>query len=55
MNFIIKPYDPYEDALQILQKFNATPADEQQESEQEVLQLIAHRISQHENRKPTPA
>jgi hypothetical protein len=49
MNFIVKPYDPIDEAIELLQKFNTTPATQQQYSEDELLALISHRVRTHDH------
>ncbi|MDP3999884.1 MAG: hypothetical protein Q8Q11_00385 [bacterium] len=44
MNFIVKEYDPIEDALQRFLKFNATPAHEREISEDDLISLVVHRV-----------
>lgn len=44
MNFVIKPYDPIEEAIQLFCEYNQTPADEREHTEQELTQLVVHRI-----------
>lgn len=55
MNFIVKPYDPLEEAMELLRKFNGTPAAKQQYSEDELLSLICHRVRTYEDTKPVTA
>jgi hypothetical protein len=45
MNFIIKEYDPYEDALQQFLKFNAMPAEEREVTEQQLIRRLSDRIT----------
>lgn len=44
MNFIVKEYDPIEDALQRFLKFNATPVAEREISEDDLISLVVHRV-----------
>jgi hypothetical protein len=48
MNFIIKPYDPLEEAMQLFQEFNATPAEQREHTEEELIKLAVHRVKTHE-------
>lgn len=45
MNFIIKEYDPIEDALQQLRKFNATPVEERGITERQLIRRVSDQIS----------
>ena len=47
MNFIVKQFDPYEQALRDLDEFNKSLPHERDCSEEELIRLIAHRIKQH--------
>jgi hypothetical protein len=51
MNFIVKPYDPLEEAMQLFREFNATPAAERQQTEEELIQLAVHKVKTHERRE----
>lgn len=44
MNFIVKEYDPVEDALQRLIKFNGTPKERRELSEKQLIGLLVKRI-----------
>ena len=45
MNFVVKEYDPIEDALQQFLKFNATPADQREISEQQLVRRVSAQIA----------
>lgn len=47
MNFTVKEYDPIEDALQKFVRYNQDP-DSSEHTEDELVQLAAHRIKQSE-------
>lgn len=47
MNFIVEPYDPVKEAIQLFAKFNAAPAAEREHSEEELIQLVVHKVKQH--------
>lgn len=44
VKFIVKPYDPIEDAIQKLNAFNSTREEERQQSEEELLALLVHQV-----------
>ncbi len=44
MNFHVQPYDPIDEALEQLVQFNATPTDEREHTEEELIGLLAHRV-----------
>lgn len=45
MNFVVKEYDPIEDALQQFLEFNALPAEEREISEQQLIRKVSQRIA----------
>ena len=45
MNFIVKEYDPIEDALQQFLKFNATPAEDREITERQLIRKVSARIA----------
>ena len=47
VKFIVKPYDPIEDAIQQLREFNATPEASREQSEVELITLLAHNVVTH--------
>lgn len=48
MNFIVKPYDPLEEAMQLFAEFNETPEGEREYSEQELTSLIVNKVKAHD-------
>ena len=50
MNFIVKPYDPLEEAMQLFQEFNRMPAHEREHTEEELTSLIVHKVKAYERR-----
>jgi hypothetical protein len=42
----IKPYDPIDEAIYLFQKFNDTPVLAREYGEDELTQLVVHRIRQ---------
>lgn len=46
MNFIVKEYDPIEEAIRQFDEFNQTPEAEREHSEAELTQLVVHKIKQ---------
>ena len=48
MNFIVKPYDPIEEAMQLFLEFNNTPTAERDQTEEELIQLAVHRVKTHQ-------
>ncbi|MEX2209744.1 MAG: hypothetical protein WD603_02085 [Patescibacteria group bacterium] len=46
MNFYVKQYDPIEDAIEQLRRFNETPANEREHTEEELIGLLAHQVRQ---------
>ena len=46
MNFVIKAYDPIEEAIALFDEFNRTPAEQREHSEDQLTQLVVHRIKQ---------
>ncbi|MDP9211751.1 MAG: hypothetical protein M3N59_00520 [bacterium] len=46
MNFYVKQYDPIEDAIEQLRRFNETPVREREHSEEELIGLLAHQVRQ---------
>lgn len=50
LNFIIKPYDPIDEAMQLFRTFNDRP-EEREHTESQLTQLIVHRIKQHDLRQ----
>ena len=50
MNFIIKPYDPLDEAIQLFKEFNEN-VEERQWTETELTNLIVHRVKQHDSRQ----
>jgi hypothetical protein len=53
MNFIVKPYDPLEEALQLFEQHNQTPANEREHTEEELISLVVHKVKTHERSKST--
>lgn len=45
-NFIIKPYDPIDEGIDLFRRFNEQP-EERQHTEDELTKLVVHRIRQH--------
>lgn len=46
MNFVVKEYDPIEEAIQKLSQFNQDPTTSDH-TEDELIQLAVHKIKQH--------
>lgn len=45
MNFVVKEYDPIEDALQQFIKFNATLPEERETTEVQLIRRVSDRIN----------
>lgn len=48
MNFWVRPYDPIDEAIELFAKFNQTAPEEREYSEQELTQLVVHKVRQHD-------
>ena len=48
MNFIVTPYDPLEEAMQLFAEFNQTPEAEREYTEQELTSLIINKVKAHD-------
>ncbi len=53
-SFIIKPYDPIDEAIQLFQDFNQKPED-RQHTEAELTQLVVYRIKRYYQEPPAAA
>jgi hypothetical protein len=51
MNFIVKPYDPLEEAMQLFLEFNATPPAQRQQTEEELIQLAVHKVKTYDRQE----
>lgn len=48
MNFVVKQLDPIEEALSTFAEFNQTPQGEREYTEDQLIQLVVHRVKQHD-------
>ena len=48
MNFIVKTYDPIEEAIAVFARFNQTPSEQREYSEHELIALAVHNIRKHD-------
>lgn len=46
MNFLVKPYDPFDEALERFRKFNATPPHLRDVTEKDLIRSSVHRVKQ---------
>lgn len=50
MNFIVRPYDPLEEAIQLFTEFNQTPVTEREQTEDELVSLVVSKVKHHARR-----